>query len=147
MCPSSSPPTFLAKVLRPQPEWLQLQPPLAARLMASLWLLKFPPVGSPVSPPNFDSIPFELNLVLPLALPNSAKLQSWSDLRQLDELDLGPRLKKILIIFKPDLPEPCLYQFHKAESSDSTWQKLIPPDMGGPCSGSTSITTLSQLTG
>ncbi len=82
------------RVLRPQPEWLRLQPPLAARLMASLWLPKFPPVGSPVSLPNFDCIPFELNLALPLALPNSAKLQSWSDLCQLDEINLGPRLKK-----------------------------------------------------
>ncbi len=96
--------------------------------MASLWLPKFPPVGSPVGPPNFGPIPIKLNLVLPLVLPNSAKLQSWSDLHQLDEIDLGPRLKKILIIFKPDLPEPCLYQFHKAEPSGSTWHKLIPPD-------------------
>jgi hypothetical protein len=47
-------------------------------------------------------------LVLRLMLPNSAKLQSWSDLRQLDEINPGPRLKKILIIFRPDPPEPCL---------------------------------------
>jgi hypothetical protein len=56
--------------------------------MASPWLPKFPLAGSSVGLPNFDSTPFKLHLVLPLALTNFAKLQSWSDLCQLDEVDL-----------------------------------------------------------
>jgi len=82
--------------------------------MASLYLPKFPTVGSSVVCQNFGSAHFELNLVLMLALPNFVELQRWSD-RQLDENDLGQRFMKILIIFRPDPLESCLLQFHNAE--------------------------------
>jgi len=83
---------------------------------------------------NFGSTPFELNLVLLLGLPKYVKLQSWSDLCQLDEVDLRPRLMKILIILRPDPLSPVFGNFIKLSlpaqlgknSSRLTWADPAP---------------------
>jgi hypothetical protein len=101
-CPSLSPPINLA-------EGSEAAARMAATSATSSSSTDGLTVVAEVSTGGFISWSAKLWLyifqaTLALAHTNFAKLQSWSDLCQLDEVDLGLKLMKILIFFRPDLP-------------------------------------------
>ena len=83
---------------------------------------------------------------LTLCLSSLARFQSWSKLRLLDEVSFGHWFVKMLIVVNQTFLKSVFSHFIKLSLSTQLGKRLIPLDLGGPCSGSTSITNLSRLT-
>ena len=84
---------------------------------------------------------------LTLCLSSLARFQSWSKLRLLDEVSFGHGFVKMLIVVNQTFLKSVFVHFIKLSFSTQLGKRLIPQDLGGPCSGSTSITNLFSLTG